>query len=105
VDQDFDAILGAVIEAAKQGDLQAASLLLSRVAPPLKPVQEPVRVALPDGTLTEKAAAILDRAAAGELSTADAKQLLDGLGQVARIAEIDELTRRVEALEQARTRP
>lgn len=102
---EFDAILEAVITAAKGGDLQAASLLLARVAPPLKPVQDPVRVALPDGTLTEKAAAILDRVAAGDLSPSDAKLLLDGLGQVARITEIDDLTRRVEALETARTTP
>lgn len=99
VGQDFDEIVQAVIKAAKAGDMSAASLLLARVAPAVKPVQEPVAVSLAGETLTEKAGAILDAVSRGELPISDAKQLLDGIGAVAKITEIDELVRRVEALE------
>jgi hypothetical protein len=99
VGKDFDAIVEAVIKAAKEGDMQAASLLLSRTCPPVRPVQEPVAVPLAGETLTEKAGAILDAVGRGELAPMDAKTLLDGLGAVAKVREIDELERRLAALE------
>ena len=99
IEKDFDLIVGPVIESAKAGDIQAASLLLSRVCPALKPIQEAYKIGLPGETLTEKAAAILDAVADGKMSIADAKALLDGLASISKITEIDELTRRIEALE------
>lgn len=100
VGEDFDAIVSAVIKAAKEGDMAAASLLLSRTCPPVRPTQEPVKVDLPGANLTEKAAGILDAMGRGELAPMDAKALLDGLAAVAKIEEIDELRRRIEALEE-----
>jgi hypothetical protein len=99
VGKEFDDIAAAVIKAAKEGDMQAASLLLSRVAPPMKPIQEPVRIDLAGATLTERAGAIFDQVAAGNLSTADGKALLDGLAALAKLREVDELVARIEALE------
>ncbi|QSA98621.1 DUF5681 domain-containing protein [Methylococcus sp. EFPC2] len=99
VGKDFDGIVEALVTLAKSGDTQAASLLLSRVVPAVKPIQEPVKVPMVGATLTEKACAILEAVAAGELAPADAKALLDGIGQVAKITEIDELTKRIDALE------
>jgi hypothetical protein len=99
IEKDFDLIIGSVIESAKTGDIQAASLLLSRVCPPLKPVQEAYKIGLPGETLTKKAEAILDAVADGKISISDAKALLDGLASISKITEIDELTRRIEALE------
>jgi hypothetical protein len=99
VGEDFDAIVKAVIDQAKAGDMSAASLLLSRVVPAVKPIQEPVKITMTGETLTEKAASILDAVTRGELSPSDGKMLLDGLAGVAKITEIDELNKRVEALE------
>jgi hypothetical protein len=99
VGKEFDAILAALISQAKAGEMQAASLLLHRVVPAIKPVQEPVKVDISGDTLTQKAGAILDAVGHGKLSPSDAKLLLDGLGQVSRIIELDDLVRRVEALE------
>jgi polyhydroxyalkanoate synthesis regulator phasin len=99
VGEDFDAIVKAVIDQAKAGDMSAASLLLSRVVPAVKPIQEPVKITMTGETLTEKAASILDAVTRGELSPSDGKMLLDGLAGVAKITEIDELTKRIEALE------
>jgi hypothetical protein len=97
---DWDDIVQAVVNQAKAGDMQAISILVNRVSPTLKPIQEPVKVEMPGETLTEKAGAILDAVSRGELSPSDAKLVLDGLAGVAKITEIDELTKRIEALEQ-----
>jgi hypothetical protein len=99
VGKDFDAIVKAVIDQAKAGDMTAASLLLARVVPAVRPIQEPVKIVMAGETLTEKAASILDAVTRGELSPSDGKLLLDGLAGVAKITEIDELNKRVEALE------
>jgi hypothetical protein len=99
VGEEFDAIVKVILGAAKAGDMQAASLLLSRVVPAIKPVQEPMKVDMPGDTLTEKAGAILDAVSRGELAPADAKLLLDGLGAVVKITEMDELLKRIEVLE------
>jgi hypothetical protein len=95
-------IIAALVARAKDGDVGAARLLLERAIPAVKPIQEPIPVEMPGETLTEKAGAILGAVARGELAPMDAKALLDGLGAVAKIAEIDELERRITALEAAR---
>ena len=102
VGKELDGILDAVISAAKDGDMAAAGLLLSRTCPPVRAVQEPFKVEMPGATLTEKAGSLLDAMGRGELAPTDAKALLDGLASVARIEELDELRRRVEALEGVR---
>lgn len=96
-------VVQLVVDAALAGDLQAARLVLERVLPPLRPQAAPVEVLALAGasTLTEKAGAILAAAGAGEISPDVAAHLLAALGGVARIAEIDELMRRVAALEAA----
>lgn len=100
VGKDFDDIVQAVIDAAKGGDMAAANLLLSRTCPPVRPVQEPIRLDIPGDTLTEKAGAVLDAVARGDLAPMDAKALLDGLAACAKIEEIDDLRKRIEALEE-----
>jgi polyhydroxyalkanoate synthesis regulator phasin len=100
VKEELPAILQALLDAAKNGDTAAANLLLTRCCPTLKPVQEPVETPITGKTLTDKAKSILDLVCAGTLSTDDAKQLLSSLADVAKIQESDELTQRIEALEQ-----
>ena len=98
-----DDVVQTVLNAALAGDLQAARLVLERILPALKPQAAPVEVlALANcSTLTEKAGAILAAAGAGELAPDVAAHLLAALGGVARIAEVEELRRRIEALEEA----
>jgi hypothetical protein len=95
------AILSRVIEAAKAGDVQAAALILSRVAPPLRPQREPVELpALAKaGSLADQARAVIASVAAGELSTDQAGELLAALANAAAAVETDELQKRIAALE------
>jgi hypothetical protein len=99
VKEHWEPIVRALIEKAEQGDTQAASLLLTRVSPTLRPIQDPIRVNVTGETVTEKAASILDAVTKGELSPSDGKMLLDGLGAICKIQEVDELVKRIEALE------
>lgn len=92
-------IIEKVVEAAKGGDIQAARLLLERVLPPMKPTELTVPLALPDGSLTEQGRAVLAAVSIGELAPAQGAQLLAAIGALARVAEIDELTDRIEKLE------
>ena len=94
------AIITQLVAKAKEGDSQAARLLLERVLPPMKPIELPTMLILPDdGTLTAKAAAVLTAAAAGVLAPGHAAQLITALGTLAKITEVDELTSRITALE------
>lgn len=102
VEPHLDEIIAAMIDAAANGDAQAAKLLLDRVLPTFKPVQPTTAFKLDGDSLTAKAEAILAAVAAGAIAISDAKALIDAIGSLARIAEVDELERRIAALEGAR---
>jgi hypothetical protein len=92
-------ILAALIEKARAGDVQAAKLLLERTLPAVKAVELPEAVPLEGGTLTDQGNAVLRLLATGEIGPERAAALLSAIAQLARVAEIDDLTRRIEALE------
>ncbi|MBS0346601.1 MAG: hypothetical protein JSR69_09075, partial [Proteobacteria bacterium] len=83
------AILESLTTAALSGDVQAARLLLERALPPIKPVEQPQPLSLPDGTLTDQGRAVLASVAAGELAPGQGAQLLTAIGTLARVTEID----------------
>ncbi|MBK9162227.1 MAG: hypothetical protein IPM27_12000 [Nitrosomonadales bacterium] len=93
-------IITQLVVKAKDGDAQAARLLLERVLPPVKAIEQPVALSLPDGeSITAQGVAIVQAVAAGTLAPSQGAALLTGLGALARIKEIDELTARITALE------
>ena len=94
------AILQSLTAAALAGDVQAARLLLERALPALKPAEQAQALHLPgDGTLTAQGRAVLAAVSAGELAPGQGAALLGAIGTLARVAEVDELARRIEALE------
>ncbi len=97
---DVPEILAGLIAAAKAGDVQAARLILERVLPPVKAIEQAVELSLPDGgTLTAQGRAVLSAVASGDLAPGQGAQLLAAIGSLAKLAEIDELTQRIEKLE------
>jgi len=95
-------IIAAMAEAAKNGDTAAAKLLLDRIAPALKTEAQPVEFSgMKHGELPERANAVLDAAAEGRLAPDTASQLVAAVGKLARVVEIDELEKRLQALERA----
>ncbi|MBE0508916.1 MAG: hypothetical protein IBX50_19705 [Marinospirillum sp.] len=93
-------VVDRVIEAALQGDMQAAKMVLDRIAPTLKPQSAPVSIELAsDAGLAGTAWAFVDAAAAGEMAPDIAGQMVQAVSSLARISEIDELLTRIERLE------
>lgn len=93
-------IVDAMLTRAKAGDAGAARLLLERVLPPMKATEQPVELSLPSGAgLTAQGEAIVQAVAAGALGPSQGAALLTGLGALARLKEIDDLERRLTALE------
>ena len=93
------ALVAVLIERAMAGDLGAARLLLERTVAPLKAAEQSAPVALPGGTLTEQGRAVVAAVASGELAPGQGAALLASIGTLAKLIEVDELARRIEALE------
>lgn len=90
----------AVVEQAKAGDLQAATMLADRLYPKIKPQGETITLSRPlDGSLADNARTILELVAGGEIAPDTAKELLSALADVGKIIEITELQQRLEHLE------
>lgn len=96
-------VVERVVKAAMDGDMTAARIVIDRLLPPLKAQPAPIHVDL-DGAdgLAGVSRRLVDEAAAGRVPADVASQLVTALGQVARITEIDELERRLAALEAAK---
>lgn len=98
---DVPEILAGLVASARAGDAQAAKLILERVFPAVKPVEHAQQIPLPEGgNLTAQGRAVLTAVAAGHLAPGQGSQLLSAIGALARVSEIDELTARIDKLEQ-----
>lgn len=98
--QDVDAVIRIVREQALAGDPQAIRILLDRVLPSLRPVELPTPLDMPTfGTLAEKAHAVIQATASGDITSGQAAQLISALVGVGKVTEQTELLSRVEALE------
>ena len=97
---DVPGILAGLVTAAKAGDTQAARLILERILPPVKAIEQAVALQLPNGgTLTAQGRAVLSAVAAGELAPSQGAALLGAIGTLARVTVIDELEARLTKLE------
>jgi len=100
--KDIPGIIETLVKAAKGGDVSAAKLLVDRTIPALKPTTDPVTFT-PGATLADTGHAIMQAVAQGEITTEQGTALISALTGLARVIEVDELARRIEALEQGRT--
>lgn len=99
-EKESSAIARAVVAAAKGGDIQAANLVLQRLAPPLKARGEKVTFNLDTSqSLTEQARQVLQAIASGEIDPETGKLLIECIGGFAGLKEIDELATRLNAIE------
>lgn len=93
-------LLAALMDRALEGDVGAARLLLERTIAPLKAVEQPATLNLPDSSLTDQGRAVLRATASGTLAPGQGAQLIAAIGSLARVAEIDELEARLTKLEE-----
>ena len=96
---DLPKILATLRDRALDGDVQAASVLLSRCLPPLRPESAAQSIKVGGATLGARAEAIMAAAVSGELPTSSAAELMGVLTGQAKIIETVELERRIAALE------
>ncbi|MGZ8195039.1 MAG: DUF5681 domain-containing protein [Methylosarcina sp.] len=100
IEERKDEILQSVIEAAIAGDMQACKMLLDRITPPLKPVAAQIALSVPDGAgLSEQGAVVITATLAGQIPPDIGSQLITALAAQSKIIEIDDHTKRIEALE------
>jgi len=93
-------VLEALVAQAKAGDTGAIKLILERTVPALRPVDAVAPLNLPvDGGLADQGRAVLAALAVGQLPVNQATGILQGLGNLAKLVELDELDKRVAALE------
>lgn len=92
-------IITVLAAQAKGGDVAAARLLMERVYPALKPVEVPTPIEMPGESLTARANAVLSAVSDGDLAPSQGAALIGAIGALSKVIEIDELIKRVEALE------
>jgi hypothetical protein len=102
---DAEAVVRAVIEAAKGGDMTAAKIVLDRIAPPCR--GRPVRLDLPPivcaADLVRALAAVADAMARGVLSAEEAQAAATVLEHHRKAVETLDLERRITAIEEKRS--
>jgi hypothetical protein len=96
---DIPGILATLRQQALDGDVQAASLLLSRCLPPLRPETAEQAIPATGCSLGERVEAVVSAAVAGQLPPNIASELMGVLAGQAKIFETIELERRIAALE------
>ena len=95
---DMPDIILKLVEQAKNGDVQAAKILLDRCCPALKP--QAMAINLPvNGTLAEQGGEIIRATLSGVIPPDIGSQLITALSNQGKLIELQELTQRVEKLE------
>lgn len=98
--RDAEKIARVVSDAALEQDMTAASLVLARAVPTLKPEGPVVKFELDSSLpLSQQMQQVLNAMANGELNTDAGKMILDGIRQLAEVRATDELEARLAALE------
>ncbi|RLK44535.1 DUF5681 domain-containing protein [Cupriavidus plantarum] len=89
-----------VIDAALGGDMQAASLVLSRVAPTLKAQAERVEFAF-DSTapVAQQVEQVLQAIADGKVAPDVGRHIIDAIGSLSAVRAVDDMDQRLQALE------
>lgn len=100
-EKDGSAVARVVMDAALEGDMQAANMVLQRLSPPLRARAEKVTFELsPDAPLHQQANQVLASVAEGAIDPETGKLLIDCIQSVAGIRAVDELEARLQALEE-----
>jgi hypothetical protein len=93
-------IARVVTAAAKEGDLQACSIVLSRIAPALRPETYPVQFPFdPSAPIAQQIEAVLSAMAGGAVSPDVGKQIIDAIGTLSSARAVEELEARIITLE------
>lgn len=100
LEDDADKVVRVVIDAALEGDVSAASLVLSRIAPALKVQAEKVNFNFdPEASMAEQVEQVLLAISQGDVSPDTGKQIIECIASLSGIKAVEELEQRLAALE------
>jgi len=92
-------ILESLVKRAIDGDVGAARILLDRCIAPLKPTDIEIELPISNQPLTIQGTEILNYMSAGVISPGQGLVFLNAISAQTKITEIDELSRRIDLLE------
>ncbi|MFA5921621.1 MAG: DUF5681 domain-containing protein [Methylococcaceae bacterium] len=94
-------LLRTVMNAALAGDMTAAKLLIDRVCPPLKAHALPINIeSIPD-SIAGQGSEIINATFSGQIPPDVGAQLIAALAGLGKIIEVEELLKRITALEES----
>jgi hypothetical protein len=97
---DAPAIARVVIDAALEGDLAAAGMVLARVAPAIRPQGERISFDFdPTAPISGQVEQVLAAIACGEVSPDVGKQIIDAIAALSAVRASEDLEARLAALE------
>ena len=100
-EKDGSEVARVVMNAALEGDMQAANMVLQRLSPPLRARAEKVTFELtPDAPLTTQAQQIMSAVAEGSIDPETGQLLINCITAFAGLKQVDELEARLIALEE-----
>ncbi|KAB0588431.1 DUF5681 domain-containing protein [Comamonas kerstersii] len=100
-EKDGSEVARVVMNAALEGDMQAANMVLQRLSPPLRARAEKVTFELtPDAPLTTQAQQIMTAVAEGSIDPETGQLLINCITAFAGLKQVDELEARLIALEE-----
>lgn len=96
---DMPEIILKLVEQAKNGDTAAAKILLDRCCPALKPQAMAINMPV-NGSLAEQGGEIIRATLSGHMPPDIGAQLITALASQGKLIELQELTERIEILEE-----
>jgi Family of unknown function (DUF5681) len=96
-----EGLVAKVVELALAGDSTALRICIDRLIPPAKARGDPVNLPSPSDSLADNGRNVIQSLSEGNLTPEEAGEVMQALTAQARIVEIDEIEKRVAALEHA----
>jgi polyhydroxyalkanoate synthesis regulator phasin len=94
-----DSLIQKIVELGLEGDVTALRLCLERICPTIKTKDEPVNIGALKGSLAEQGQLIIKAMGQGDITPNEATSMLSALASQSRIVEVDDLEKRITALE------
>lgn len=94
-------LVAKAVELALSGDSTALRICIDRLIPPAKAKDDPVTLPALSDSLADNGRLVIQALAESKLTPEEAGAIMQAMATQARIVEIDEIEKRVTALEQA----
>ncbi len=94
-------LIKKAVSLALNGDTTALRICIDRLIPPIRAKDTPVSIGKLEGGLADQGRVVLDAVSSGRITPDEAGGLMQVISAQARIVEVDEIEKRVAALEQA----